>query len=89
MGNEWRVTEGEYHEAFLRSRDGEMAPAEAAAYYELCRHYRGETYDADDAARGLLLLRLATNRNGRHVHQWKPTRLKQIARCAVCGLEKA
>lgn len=55
----WNVTETEYRRALELSRHPDTSPEDSAAYWQLCRYYRGQIFGGDDAARALRMLRKA------------------------------
>lgn len=57
MSNAWNVTEAEYRVALERSRDGNTAPEHSEAYWQLCRYYRGQIFNRDQAALAVTLIR--------------------------------
>lgn len=57
MSNAWNVTEAEYQEALKRSRDPLTPRDDSAAYWQLCRYYRGQVFHRDDAMRAGRLIR--------------------------------
>jgi len=57
MTNAWNVTEDEYKIAIERSRDDKTSAEDSAAYWQLCRFYRGQIFLRDQAAHALHLIR--------------------------------
>jgi len=57
MTDVWNVTEAEYREALELSRDGNISPEHSAAYWQLCRYYRGQIFHRDEAALAVRLIR--------------------------------
>ena len=55
--NSWNVTEAEYKRALELSRDGGTPSDDSAAYWQLCRYYRGQMFLAPDAERALKMIR--------------------------------
>jgi len=58
MNNAWNVTEAEYRIALEHVRDANTPDDDSAAYWQLCRYYRGQIFHRDDAARALQLIRM-------------------------------
>jgi len=57
MSNAWNVTEDEYRTALERSRSENTLPTDSAAYWQLCRYYRGQIFHRDEAAFAVRLIR--------------------------------
>jgi hypothetical protein len=57
MTNAWNITETEYQIALDRSRDGNTPRDDSAAYWQLIRFYRGQTFYRDEAAKAVRLIR--------------------------------
>lgn len=57
MTNAWNITEAEYRKALELSRDSGTSPEHSAAYWQLCRFYRGQIFLRDQAALACRLIR--------------------------------
>jgi hypothetical protein len=60
MTNAWNITEAEYKRALELSRDEKTPRDDSAAYWQLCRFYRGQIFHRDEAARAARMIRVAS-----------------------------
>jgi hypothetical protein len=59
MSNAWGITEKEYQKALELSRDSNTFRDDSADCWQLCRFYRGQVFNRDQAARAAHLVRAA------------------------------
>jgi hypothetical protein len=55
--NAWGITEDEYKKALELSRDSKTSPDDSRDLWQLCRFYRGQVFNRDQAARAAHLVR--------------------------------